>query len=78
MELKNEIIKKLQEKNSSIMYLNSDNKEIIKKHWLIKNLLEEENCFLKMSIETAYSILKNLEIKEEEMKNIYLKLVDLE
>lgn len=78
MGLKSEIIKQLQEQNNSIMYSNSDNEEIIKKHMLIKQLLEEKNCFLKMNTETAYSILRDLGINEEEIKNIYLKLVDLE
>ena len=78
MESANEIIKQLQEKNDLIIYLNSDNETIIKKHLLIKQLLEEKYCFLKMDIVTAYSILKDLGIKEEEVSNTYSKLVDLE
>ena len=77
MELKDEIIKQLQEQNNLIMYSNRDNEEIIKKHMLIKQLLEEKNCFLKMNISTAYSILRDLSVNEEDLGNIYLSLIDL-
>ena len=70
------MIKKLQQINNSIIEKNLNNNEIVKKHNLIKKLLEEENCFLKMSIEQAYSILKDLQIDSNDIKDIYCLMID--
>lgn len=47
-----------------------------KKHQLIKQVLEDKQCFLKIDIETSYAILRELNVKEEDLKNIYLNLID--
>lgn len=46
-----------------------------KKHLLIKKILDDKECFLKMNIETSYAILRELNIPEENLKNIYLDLI---
>ena len=46
-----------------------------KKYTLIKTLLSNEKCFFEIPIETAYSILKDLDIKEETIPSIYMELI---
>ena len=46
------------------------------KHLLIKKILSDKHCFLKMNIETSYAILRELNIPEEYLKSTYLNLID--
>ena len=48
-----------------------------KKYKIIEKILDDENCFLKMDMEVAYSILRDLEFPEENIKNIYKNLIDI-
>ncbi len=52
----------------------SEDKE---KYMLIKNILEDKNCFLKMEIETAFSILRDLNIEEKHLEDTYNELTKL-
>ena len=54
---------------------NKDNKEILEKYKLIKEILNKDDCFLNMSIEYAYSILRDLGVSEEKLKSVYLELI---
>lgn len=54
---------------------NKDNPEKLKKYKLIKEILNQKDCFLNMSIEYAYSILRYLQIPDSELKNVYLQLI---
>ena len=54
---------------------NKDSPEELKKYKLIKEILNQKDCFLNMSIEYAYSILRDLQIPESELKNVYLQLI---
>ena len=56
--------------------INKDNKEELKKYLLIKEILSKKDCFLNMNIEYAYSILRDLQIPEEDLKNIYTQLIN--
>ena len=56
---------------------NKENPEELKKYELIKNILNQKDCFLNMSIEYAYSILRDLQIPENEIKNVYTQLISL-
>ena len=47
-----------------------------KKYLAIKKILSYENCFLNMNIESAYAILRDLGIAEEDLKKIYLSLIE--
>ena len=58
-----------------ILYKDKDS-ERLKRQILISKLLTEKECFNIMNIETAYSVLRDLEIPESEIKPIYLKLLD--
>ena len=55
--------------------LNKNNDKELKKQLLIKKILEEKDCFLKISIEDAYSTLRDLKIPEEDLKKIYMELI---
>ncbi len=54
---------------------NKDNKEKLEKYKLIKEILNKDDCFLNMSIEYAYAILRDLGVAEEKLKSIYLELI---
>ena len=38
----------------------------------------EEKCFLKMEIEYDYSILRDLGISGEDLKEVYMELIDIQ
>ena len=69
------MIEKLRDINEKLISLNKNNEKELKKQILIKKILKENDCFLKMSIEDAYSILRDLKISEENLKKVYLELV---
>ena len=54
---------------------NKDNKEILEKYKLIKEILNKDDCFLNMSIKYAYAILRDLGVSEEKLKDVYLELI---
>ena len=56
---------------------NKENLEELKKYELIRDILNQNDCFLNMSIEYAYSILRDLQIPENEIKNVYTQLINL-
>lgn len=58
-----------------ILYQDKDS-ERLKRQILISKLLTVKECFHIMNIETAYSVLRDLEIPESEIKPLYLKLLD--
>ena len=69
------MIEKLKSINKKLIYLNKNNDKELKNKLLIKKILEEKDCFLKISIEDAYSILRDLKISEEDLKKVYIKLI---
>ena len=64
--------------NARLIMGNINNPEELKKQELIKKLLQEKDCFLKMDMETAYQILEDLKIPQDKMRNIYLELINPE
>lgn len=48
----------------------------VRKYSLIESILKDDMCFFKMSIETSYSILTDLGYNKEELKKVYLKLIN--
>ena len=70
------MIEKLREINDRIID-QTNNEEVKKKQLLIKKILKEDDCFLKMNIETSYALLRELMIPEEQLKDIYMRLIDL-
>ena len=70
------MINKLRELNMKLIEVNMG-KEEEKKYQVIKKILSDDKCFFKMEIEYAYSILRDLGIPEEELKNYYSELIDI-
>lgn len=54
-----------------------ENPHELKKYELIKKILNEKDCFLKMNIEYAYAILRDLNIPEDKIKEVYLELISI-
>lgn len=69
------MLEKLVEVNNNIINQTND-EEKKKKHLLIKKILDDKQCFLKMDIETSYALLRELNVPEESIKNIYFNLID--
>ena len=42
---------------------------------MIKNLLKDEAVFFKIDKSKAYEILKNVGVKQEQLENVYKKLI---
>lgn len=70
------MIYKLKEINDKLIKMNQNNAQELKKYQLIRQILEEKNSFLHMNIEYAYAILRDLQIPENELKNVYMQLID--
>ena len=69
------MLDRLRKINEKLIKLNHDNQEILNKQLLIQKILKEEDCFQKIDVETAFNILKDLQIPQENLKNIYLSLI---
>ena len=48
------------------------------KYKTIANILNNDKCFFEMDIETAYSILKDLKVTDEDLNKVYLELIKIE
>lgn len=46
------------------------------KYLLIDKILADDKCFFKMSIEEAYAVLRDLGIDENNLRSVYIKLLD--
>ncbi len=71
------MIERLRLLNNKLIELNMNNEENLKKYKLIQKILSDDKCFLKMEIEYAYSILRDLGIAETDLKKIYMELIDI-
>lgn len=71
------MINKLIELNNKLIESSISNEQEYQKQILISKLLKEPNCFMRMSIEQAYGLLRDLKVPEEKLKNIYSELIDI-
>ena len=71
------MIERLKKINKELIIKYKNNPNDLKVQLLIKNILDEDNCFLKMNINTAYAILKDLEIDDNRIDDIYSVLINL-
>ncbi len=71
------MIDKLKMITEKYIEANKENPEELIKYELIRNILNQKYCFLNMRIEYAYSILRDLQIPENEIKNVYTQLINL-
>ena len=65
-----------------IVIMNEATLEILKKknfdyslNQKIKKYLKDESCFFKINKQTAYKILKVVGVKQEQIENVYKKLI---
>ena len=74
------MIKTLKEKNKKIIddLVLTNKQEELKKQLLIASMLEDEQCFFKLDINTSLSILSNLGFNNEERLNVYKQLTSFE
>lgn len=70
------MIEELKRINERLLLENNNNIKEKEKYLIIKKILNKEKAFLKMNIEYAYGILRDLNIPEESIKNIYFQLLD--
>ncbi len=71
------MIEKLKIINEKYIEEYKENSHELKKYELIKKILNEKDCFLKMNIEYAYAILRDLKIPEDKIKEVYLELISI-
>lgn len=69
------MISKLKTINERLIKVNKNNPKDLQKHKLIKEILNQKDCFLNMNIEYAYSILRDLQIPETDLKSVYCQLI---
>lgn len=69
------MLEKLRHINDKFLEIKTDNDEL-KKHQLIRKILNDDKCFFKMNVEQAYAILRDLDFSKEELKEIYSELID--
>lgn len=72
------MLEKLRTRAQELYDINKTDDVLSHKYQLIINILENENCFLEMSIETAYSLLLDLGIDKEKLEKIYISLTKKE
>lgn len=68
------MLDRLRERLEEVMNSIKD-QDTLEKYNLIKNILSYDNCFISMDIDTAMSILKDLNFNDEMSKEIYLELL---
>lgn len=71
------MIEMLRAKNNQLLatYIANNDKLSISKHKIIGELLKYDDCFLRLSFEKGYAILKSLNIKD--WKTVYAKLLSV-
>lgn len=69
------MINKLIEINKKLIITYNDNSQELEKQLLIKKILNTKNCFSKMNVTSAYAILRDLTIPEDNLKEVYKKLI---
>lgn len=69
------MIEKLKYLNQALLKKYENNPQKVKTQKIIEKILKEKDCFFKMNIECAYSILRDLEVEENDIRLIYIKLI---
>ena len=71
------MIEKLKELNEKLINSGTVNETDLKKQLLIQKLLKDKECFFKMDIQTAFSLLSDLKVPNEDLKRVYSELIDV-
>ena len=72
----NNMIEKLRKINNDLIEKNKNNQEILKKQNLIHEMLDFDDLFFRINVEDAYGILRDLGFEENQLKEVYLELID--
>ena len=72
------MLEKLKIITDNLIEINNNNPKELKKYQIIKQILNKKDCFLNMDISYAYTILKNLQIPDEQLKMVYMQLIDID
>ncbi len=72
------MLNKLREQNLKLIkkYEAEGGYNLIKQN-LICSMLKNDDCFKQLSVEEAYTLLTDLGVKPEELKNVYIKLTTI-
>ena len=70
------MIDKLISINEKLIVKYKNNNEQLEKHLLIRKILNTKDSFSKMNIKYAYEILRDLMIPEENLKEVYIKILN--
>lgn len=65
----------LRQKANELLQNNIDNENERKKFEIIENILTDDDCFLKIDIEYAYAILRDLGVSEDQVRALYFDLI---
>ena len=71
------MVDRLKELNEKLINNYRDDTVNLEKQKLIKEILNEDKFIFKIDIETAYAILRDLTIKEEDLEKVYSELIDI-
>ena len=71
------MVEKLRELNEKLINNYQDDSVNLEKQKLIKEILNEDKFIFKIDIETAYAILRDLTINEEDLEKVYSELIDI-
>lgn len=72
------MLEELRQKNDQLVqfYQTQKNEEELRRHQAITTILQNEDCFFQMPIETAYSILGDLGYPDTQIDEIYKGLTN--
>lgn len=69
------MIETLIEINNGLIEKYKNDEKLLKKYEIIKEILFNKTAFFNMQIETSYSLLRDLGIKEEDLQSCYIQLI---
>ena len=72
------MVDRLKELNEKLINNYQDDPVNLEKQKLIKEILNEDKFIFKIDIETAYQVLSDLTIKEEDLEKVYTELIDID
>lgn len=71
------MLDKLRCLNKQLLNIYKDDINNLEKQRLISKILQDDKFMFKIDIETAYAILRDLTIDEEDLRSVYSELIDI-
>ena len=71
------MINKLRHQNKKLIaeYSNGNNEKALLTQKVISNLLKDDDCFLKLNINEAYTLLTELKVSSNKLQETYISLI---